>query len=232
MFNSMNRLGETHVRKAVIPMDTRVYIVESDRLIRHFIEVSVTSMGYHPILLPALNQLVGEFDGQVPGCIIVGSPGEGAEETVWMASFLQEHPTARPILITVGCKVASAVNAMRQGFSYVLEYPFTYEQFAEAVHVAIEESEARIHAETSRLPATVTRLLTAQEEDIVSLMLNGAATKEIAVRLNLSVRTIHYRKNAIFKKVGANSRSHLMQILTRPATNPGLAEQAPHSASA
>lgn len=185
------------------------------------------------MVLPSLNQLVDQFDGQVPGCVLVGSPGDAAEETVvWMASFLQEHPTARPILITVGCKVAFAVHAMRQGFSYVLEYPFTYEQFSEAVHLAIEESEAKIHAETNRLPATVTRLLTAQEEDIVSLMLNGAATKEIAVRLNLSVRTIHYRKNAIFKKVGANSRSHLMQILTRPAANPVIAEQTPHSASA
>lgn len=53
MFNSMNRLGETHVRKAVLPMDTRVYIVEPDRLIRHFIEVSVASMGYHPMVLPS-----------------------------------------------------------------------------------------------------------------------------------------------------------------------------------
>ena len=216
MINAQNDTPRSLTVRAGMQSDTVVYIVEAEPMIRHFIEVSITSMGFTSVPLQTLEQLPSLFNGNRPGCILVGTQTEGAAETTWMTAFLESNPTARPILITVGCKVASAVNAMKHGFSSVLEYPFTFEQFSTAVNDAVAESEERIASESNRLPVTVTRLLTAQEEDIVSLLMNGAATKEIAVRLNLSVRTIHYRKNAIFKKVGANSRSHLMQILTRP----------------
>jgi FixJ family two-component response regulator len=194
-----------------------VYIIASDPSVRHSIEVSVASLGRDFQSVGSLEQLPAIFNGSRPHCLLVCAKGEGREETDWMSAFLEEHPTARPVLITFGCKIASAVNAMKNGFSSVLEYPCAQEHFVSAISDAITESEERISAESHRLPVTVARLLTAQEEDIVSLLLNGAATKEIAVRLNLSIRTIHYRKNAIFKKVGANSRSHLMQILTRPS---------------
>jgi FixJ family two-component response regulator len=197
-------------------ISTLVYIIESDPMVRHCIELSVAALGFEFQSVSSLDQLAGVFNGSRPHCVVVNTHGDGKEEIEWMTAFIEDHRTARPVLITVGCKVATAVNAMKHGFSSVLEYPYTQEHFLSSINDAVLESEERIAAETHRLPVTVARLLTPQEEDIVSLLLNGAATKEIAVRLNLSVRTIHYRKNAIFKKVGANSRSHLMQILTRP----------------
>lgn len=197
-------------------MSNRISIIESDSLVRRSIDVLAMTLGYETTTIDSIDRMIDEYDPQQPGCIIIGVAGNGVSEIETLGRFISDNPTCRIVLMTDGCDVSTAVRAMRLGFADVLEHPFSYQQLKTAIETAVRENRSRIDSDRKKLPDSICSLLTQQEEDIVALLLEGAATKEIAAKLDLSIRTIHYRKNAIFTKIGANSWSHAMQLLTRP----------------
>lgn len=55
--------------------------------------------------------------------------------------------------------------------------------------------------------------LTSREREIARLCGEGLLSKEIADRLNISVRTVETHKNNIFRKLGINTTAELMELL-------------------
>ena len=53
---------------------------------------------------------------------------------------------------------------------------------------------------------------TTREEEILKLICNGSSTKEIAIRLNISARTVEVHKSNLFLKTGAKSTGNLISI--------------------
>jgi len=52
---------------------------------------------------------------------------------------------------------------------------------------------------------------TAREKEIIDLCREGLIAKEIAIRLNISVNTVHNHKNNIFQKLGINNTMEMVQ---------------------
>lgn len=197
-------------------MQPTILIVVNDPMISNALEVLVNSMGFENTkMLDHLEQLQDCFDASIPTCILVDSVNGASEDVGFFGRFVAEHPTARGVLMIETVDVSLVVNAMRRGFSSVLEHPFLHSHFSEAVKTAVSESRELVVAERRKMPTEVCDKLTTQEEEILTQIIDGAATKEIAARLDLSIRTIHYRKNSIFEKIGAVDREHAMQIITR-----------------
>ena len=57
--------------------------------------------------------------------------------------------------------------------------------------------------------------LSDRELEILALVAEGATSNEIAIRLNLSVKTIAYHVDAIFAKLDARSRTHAVALALR-----------------
>lgn len=55
--------------------------------------------------------------------------------------------------------------------------------------------------------------LTKRESEIAALIADGLLNKEIADHLNISVRTVEYHRNAIYRKFGINNAVELMKYL-------------------
>jgi len=63
--------------------------------------------------------------------------------------------------------------------------------------------------------------VTAREADVLRLVSEGLANKEIANRLYLSPRTIEKHVESLLRKTGARSRTQLVALLVAPAGPPG-----------
>jgi len=57
--------------------------------------------------------------------------------------------------------------------------------------------------------------LTAREVEVLALIAEGLANKGIAARLNISEHTVKFHVNAIFGKLGAQSRTEAVTLATR-----------------
>jgi DNA-binding NarL/FixJ family response regulator len=55
--------------------------------------------------------------------------------------------------------------------------------------------------------------LTSREKQIVKLILEGLENKDIALRLNLSPRTVENHRAAAYHKIGVNSSAQLREKL-------------------
>lgn len=207
-------------------IESQVAIVESDPTVRAAFQSVIEAMGLRPRPFETLTACEASYDSTTMTCVLVGAHGDGAEELNQIELFIEEHPAARIILLTEGSPTHTVVRAMRAGVSNLLEHPFQFDELCEALKLAQRENAEFLEAERQRVPDHIANLLTPQEEVIAVLLLRGAATKEIASKLDLSVRTIHYRKNNIFKKIGAETREQAIKILTHRSI-----DQANHQAA-
>ena len=63
--------------------------------------------------------------------------------------------------------------------------------------------------------------LSDRELEVLALVAEGATSNEIAIRLNLSVKTVAYHIEAIFAKLDARSRTHAVALALRQGILPG-----------
>lgn len=105
------------------------------------------------------------------------------------------------------------VSAMKLGAVDVIEKPFSMQR----LESAIEASRSAHQRETlSRIDAPKpagAQILTGEEEAILTLLSEGCTVKEVAAKLDVSVRTVHYRKNSIFSKISVKNRSEALRWL-------------------
>jgi DNA-binding CsgD family transcriptional regulator len=92
-----------------------------------------------------------------------------------------------------------------------------YEMFASMGAAAFEERARRELLATgetvgSRTPETATRL-TAQEEQIALMAIDGLSNPEIGARLFISPRTVQYHLRKVFVKLDVSSRTQLQKAL-------------------
>ena len=62
--------------------------------------------------------------------------------------------------------------------------------------------------------------LSDRELEVLTLVAEGATSNEIAIQLNLSVKTVAYHIDAIFTKLDARSRTHAVALALRQGILP------------
>src|SRR5690606_31494914 len=103
-------------------------------------------------------------------------------------------------------EVSAAVEAMKQGAFDFVEKPINGHQFLEKLQSALALSR-QLHQKRMELSAREARiaLLTPKEQEVLEAVLEGLASKDIAQKLNLSVRTIENHRARIMEKLRVNS---------------------------
>jgi FixJ family two-component response regulator len=130
---------------------------------------------------------------------------------------LQEQLAAKPfpppiIFISGHGTVPLAVKTIQLGALDFLQKPFDEDSLIERVNQAVERSlEARrIRDEKSAL-AVRHAALTRREKEVLDLLAEGLASKQIADRLALSTRTVEQYRGSLKKKLGARSLAGVLK---------------------
>jgi DNA-binding NarL/FixJ family response regulator len=66
-----------------------------------------------------------------------------------------------------------------------------------------------------KYPQSPYEQLTRREREILKLLAEGSSVKEIANRLNLSIKTVDAHKNNLMKKLDIHDRTHLVRYAIR-----------------
>lgn len=190
---------DSYIRDAICKMlEEDGYIVEGFATCEAFLEV------YHPG--PEACLLV---DAYLPGM-------SGLELLRHLDHAIHRLPA---IMITGNSDVRIAVQAMKAGALDFIEKPFGHGELLASVKRALERSrDASALSAWREAAASHIATLTKRQRQIMDLVLSGHPSKNIAVDLGISQRTVENHRASIMKKTGSRSLPALARLALAAAS--------------
>jgi two-component system CheB/CheR fusion protein len=147
------------------------------------------------------------------GVLVVDSQMPGLSGIDLLERLDLEGRVLPAIMVTGHADVRLAVRAMGAGVVAFLEKPVQFDELIGHIERALER--ARNAAARYRWHDTAMTLigkLTPREREVMKLVIEGNANKQMAYRLGINQRTIETHRATIMKKLGARSLSDLIHV--------------------
>lgn len=179
----------------------RVYVVDDDSDIRkslHFM-LSAASITAWPFASAA--DFLELLDDLAPAPILLDIRMADIDG-LQVLEALKERDVRWPVIvITAHGDVTVAVRAMKLGAIEFIEKPFSFICLKDALELAYSLLDEFEHSDHEREAARqLFAQLTKREQESMALLMQGHVNKEVAYRLNISVRTVEmHRANALAK---------------------------------
>lgn len=193
-----------------------IFVIDDDEAIRTSLSRTLSMRGFDVLTYESAIAFLDDYDPSLSGCIILdhGMPGMTGLE---LQAKLVATGFALPIIFVTGHGgVPESVQAMKAGAVDFLEKPFRTEVLVERINTAIAAT-ASTNAlrEKSRSAREKLANLTARELEIVELIVSNpssTSSKEIAIALDISPRTVDHHRARILEKVQIKSIVELVDI--------------------
>ena len=193
--------------------DSKVFVGDDDAAMRKSLRWLIESVGLEVETFGSANEFLENFDSAQTGCLVldVRMPGMSGLD-------LQEHLQAQrfslPVLIVTGhADVPMAVRALKAGAFDFIEKPFNDQVMLERVQKAIEHAQ-RVRAEAEQRAEIDQRIdtLTPRERQVMDMVVNGMAHKQVAAELGLSEKTIEVHRKHVMDKLRAGNVADLIRM--------------------
>ncbi len=190
-----------------------VFIVDDDPAMRKSLTWLVESVDLQAETFDSAMSFLDRYDPERPGCLIsdIRMPGMSGLE---LQERLRSMGSQIPVIIITGYgDVPSAVRAMKAGAVDFLEKPIGDQVLLEHIQRAVARDTA-LRAGRRELQRVRQRLglLTRREQEVMSLVVEGHSSKEIATQLDVSFKTVEAHRAKIMRKMEARSVPHLIRM--------------------
>jgi two-component system, LuxR family, response regulator FixJ len=196
-----------------MPQSPTVSVVDDDEQVRESLAALIQSMNLDVECYSSGRDFLDHFVPTRPGCLVLDlrMPQVGGLEVLNVLSSRSIHLPV--IMISGHGDIPAAVSAMKAGAIEFLEKPYRGAALMESVRRALEldARQRRAQAERDELLGKY-ETLTTVEKDVLDLTIAGKHDKEIANRLDLSLRTIQLRRASVMRKLDAHSRAELILL--------------------
>jgi len=195
----------------------QVFVLDEDPLTRESLSSILEEEGFEVIFFSDGGALLSLAKERVPVCIFleVDPPGNSGID---LLKKLRAEDYPAPVFVTSGRgSIPMEVDVIRNGASDFIQKPLSGSEIVDrvnAVAAAISSADgglAKIYPVVlpSREP------LTRRERDVLVHLAHGASSKEIALRLGLSWRTIESHRAGIMRKAGVKTAAELVRVILR-----------------
>ena len=190
-----------------------VFVVDDDEGARASLRALVRSMGIRVETFPSAETFLEEFDPESPGCLVTDVRMLGMSGIELQEKLAADGIKIPVIIITAHAETPLTVRAVKSGAVTVLEKPCRDYELYDAIRVALAQ-DVQVRKQSAEHEAFLSRIasLSAQERQVLDLMVEGLANKVIARRMDVSVRTVENRRQRIFEKTGTDSLAELIRM--------------------
>ena len=192
------------------PNKATVFIVDDDDRMRAATQRLLKTVGLHSEAFATPQEFLQHNLPDVASCLIldVRLPGMSGLD---VQRKLNERGVTIPIIFITGHgDIPMTVEAMKSGAEEFLTKPFRDQDLVDAIQHALkrdDESRQR-QAEIAQLGERYAKL-TAREREVMSLVVSGMLTKQIASTLAMSEVTATVHRGHVMRKMQANSPAEL-----------------------
>jgi len=190
-----------------------VFVVDDDQAMRSSLKWLIESISMQVKTYGSADEFLSSYFPGRAGCLLLDVRMPGMSGLDLQAYLAQEDSRLPVIIITGHGDVAMAVKAMKSGAVDFIEKPFHDEELLTSIRNALEFDEKR-RALQSRRAEIAVRLaeLTPREHEVMAMVTEGRANKEIATVLGVSAKTVEAHRARVMDKMGASSLAELVRM--------------------
>jgi two-component system response regulator FixJ len=222
----MLKPGSAHVSGQENASERIVYVVDDESDVRRSLGFFLKAAGFRP--RPYLNgeDFLADADDLASGCVLLDMrmpEMDGMTVIERLGSRLRRLPV---VLMTGHGDIGTAVRAMKLGAVDFMEKPFEEPVLVEALERAFAMMSRDVAEERDRRDAErQIDALTPRERDVLALLADGKSNKEVAIALDLSVRTVEMHRATMFDRLGVRTLPEALRLAFRAGMD--LEPQAP-----
>ncbi len=197
-------------------MDVRriVYAVDDDAGVRKALRLLMKSVGLDVETFATGQEFLDRYDRDRLACLVLDVRMAGMSGPDLLEKLGEEGMEIPAVVITGHGDVATTVRVMRAGAVDVLEKPFNDQALLDCVNRAFERA-AEIRRRQAEQAAIEARLawLTPRESEVMTLMVAGKCSKEIARELGISRKTVDLHRMHVMAKLETESVVELVRMV-------------------
>lgn len=204
-------------RQSVSPSSSSkptIYIVDDDDAMRKSLCWLVETLGLTVRAFPSAETFLAHYDEQKCGCLVVDlkMPGMSGSD---LQRELRSRDNQIPVIVLTGYgSVPAVVEALKQGATEFLEKPFDDKVLLDAIQRALAlDAQRRSESHEQQLIRDRMKRLTPREQEVLSLVVEGMSSREIASRLSVSCKTVEAHRAKIMQKMATVSIADLVRTV-------------------
>jgi two-component system, LuxR family, response regulator FixJ len=200
----------------MMPTAATVFVVDDNPAVRKSLQTLFAAAGLDVESYASSREFLAAFDPRRAGCLVLDLKLRG-ESGLDLLDELGKRRAALPVLVlTAHGSVATSVRAMKAGAIDFVEKPMPPAQLLVRVREALELAGQRQAMDAmQRLVEERAARLTPREQQVAQLLLAGKRSKEIAVSLGVSRRTVEGYRSKLLDKMHVESATELVATLLR-----------------
>lgn len=187
-----------------------IRIVDDDASVRDALVYMLEQEGFDTVAYASAEEFLVNDMPSRPGVVVLDVRMPGMSGTRLQDEMIARRIDTPIIFLTGHGDVDMAVKALRKGAYHFLQKPVDTDELVRTLRECLEKTRRGLTAEEVR---ALLELLTPRERQITRLLLEGVPNHGIAVRLNLSVRTVENHRTSVYRKLRVNSYEELKNLL-------------------
>lgn len=191
-----------------------VFIIDDDPAMRDALVLMLRAAGYRARAFVSADDFLANLPENRSACVVmdIRMPGLTGSELVGRLKRLRGE-TWPVIVITGHGEVSLAVQLMKAGVVDFIEKPFDPQRILDSVSSCLTALTS-LQAERIARDDARTRLatLTPRERQVFDALIDGCSNKEIALRLEISPRTVEIFRAKVMAKMQASNLSTLVRM--------------------
>jgi FixJ family two-component response regulator len=193
-----------------------VFIIDDDVSVRDAIAGVVTSVGMRAVAFESARELLLAPAAAGPSCLVLDVRLQGASGLDFQRELARANNDIPIVFITGHGDVPMTVRAMKDGAIEFLTKPFRDQDLLDAIAQALERNRAMLERQRAVLELRQRyETLTRRERQVMTLVVAGKLTKEIARELGTSEVTIKVHRGQVMHKLQARSVVELVKMAAR-----------------
>ena len=197
-----------------------VHIIDDDDAIRDSLSWLFRSRGVGVVTWPSGETFLEKWSSDLQGCILLDMRMEGMSGLEVFDKLLSLHARQPVIFLTGHGDIPLAVECLKQGAADFLEKPFNDNNLVDRVLAVLHKAKERAVADRQRDEIWRKRTqLSPRENEVLLMILEGLLNKQIADRLEITIRTVEVHRAHIMEKMGARNAVELARLISLTEQN-------------
>ncbi len=198
-----------------------IFVVDDDEAVLLSVKAMLSQHGYQARGYHSAGDFLAEAPIDSPGCVVTDLQMPEISGIELQQRLHVINSLLAVVVVTGVADVPTTVAIMERGAITLLEKPYDHTELVQAVQRGLAISHERWLKKRSK-QSVLDQLasLSDDERSVLECMLTGQPNKAIANRLNLSMRTIDRRRQAVLEKMGTHSAPELALLLGKAQVVP------------